>query len=222
MRSKSMMKPVAHAAGGSGCVRWALRHCRSPAVQSWRPPQLPGARAGSLYARVDGDDDRVAILLHGLVSTGGVFGAAFDRIVCWGAPIYPSPDMSRARISDNAMARLFMLETRWAERACAIICRYRTAAGWLAAAAEPVLPVAVSRAASHHTWPAYRDALRHLVIETDWSQLLGDVRRTGVHVELTWGVHDPVGDKEYARSITSDESTSAISRSYRAPTITSQ
>ena len=75
-----------------------------------------------------------------------------DRVVCWGAPIYPSPAAARAHISGSAVTRLFVVDPAWAARACAISCRHRVAAGWLTAATEPQLPTQVARAVPQHTW----------------------------------------------------------------------
>ena len=254
---------------------WALRHNRSPAVAAWEPSRLPGGMHGDLFARVAGDGDPAIVLLHGLVSSGDVFGTAFDdlthghrllvpdllgfgrsmdeardtfspeahldalddlahrtglfdrrwvlgahsmgsalalrwatrhrdrvdRVVCWGAPIYPSADAARSQISGSAMTRLFVLDTRWAQWACKISCRHRAASGWLTAVAEPRLPVPVARAVSQHTWPAYRDAMRDLVIDTDWRALLRQLDDNGTRIELVWGANDKVGDPGHAATI---------------------
>jgi pimeloyl-ACP methyl ester carboxylesterase len=124
-----------------------------------------------------------------------------ERIVCWGAPLYRSPQEARSKISGNTMTRLFALDTAWAERACAISCRHRRAAGWLGAASEPGLPVPIARGASLHTWPAYRDSMRHLVLESDWSALLDELDSRETPVELVWGTEDRVGDQAYARAL---------------------
>lgn len=256
---------------------WVARHALSPAVRTWTRPSLSTDTTGPLFARVGGDGERAVVLLHGLVSSGDVFGAAYDdfatthrlvvpdllgfgrsmdmnrsafsiddhldaldqladrtglferrwtigahsmgsslalrwaarhalrvdRIVCWGAPIYPSSDIALAAISGSAMTRLFVLDTGWAEEACAISCRHRTAAGWLTAAFEPTLPVPIARSVALHTWPAYRDAMRHFVIEADWREQLTRLDDSGTIVELTWGIDDRVGDSDYASTLTS-------------------
>ncbi len=133
-----------------------------------------------------------------------------ERIVCWGAPIYTSPDATRRRISGSVMTRLFVLDTRWAERACAISCHHRSAAGWITAAAEPTLPVRVARGVSLHTWPAYRDAMRDLVLGTDWRQLLSQLDDHRIRVELTYGIADKVGDHDHARAIGAAGSHSTV------------
>jgi pimeloyl-ACP methyl ester carboxylesterase len=132
------------------------------------------------------------------------------RVVCWGAPVYHSPDAARARIGGSTMARLFALDTDLAARACAISCRHRTGAGWLSAVAEPRLPIPVARAASLHTWPAYRDAIRHLVIDTEWAELIGVLDLAGTPVHLVWGSRDRIGDRSHADAIASQCSRATI------------
>lgn len=133
-----------------------------------------------------------------------------ERVVCWGAPIYASPEAARSRISGSVMARLFALDTRWAKRACAISCRHRVAAGWVTAALQPSLPLSVARAVPLHTWPAYRDAMRHLVIETDWQALLAELDKLGIRLDLMWGSNDKVGDHNHARAISASVSNSTV------------
>ncbi len=262
---------------------WAAQHFKSPAVTNWTPPSLPGRRTGPLYARSGGTADHAVILLHGVVSSGDVFGGAYDqlaadfnivvpdllgfgrsldvtratfsadehldaldelarehglfekqwtlgahsmgsglalrwaerhhervdRVVCWGAPIYPSPEAALARISGSTMTRLFVLDTEWAERACHMSCRNRTASGWLSVAIEPKLPISVARAVSLHTWPAYRDSMYGLVIDTDWRQLLDSLDNNKINLELVWGSKDKVGDLPYARQLI-DKSRHAV------------
>lgn len=274
-----LQRTVLSAAGTAsalGAAGWAARHFSSLAVRTWEPPTLAGQRWGRLWARSGGDGATAVILLHGLVSTGDIFGAGFDRlaethrvvvpdllgfgrsldetrtafstddhldaldqlaeatgalsanrivvgahsmgsslalqwasrhpdrvarVVCWGAPIYPSPTAARAHISGSTMARLFVLETDWAQRACALSCRHRLAAGLLTAATEPRLPVPIARAVPLHTWPAYRDAMRHLVINTDWAQLLTFLDHNRTQLRLVWGDGDPVGDRNHAEHL---------------------
>lgn len=75
------MRPVAGSVLAlAGC--WAVIHARSPAVQSWQPPTLELRRHGGLAYRVAGPPDAGVgvVLLHGLVATGDVFGAAPGRL----------------------------------------------------------------------------------------------------------------------------------------------
>jgi pimeloyl-ACP methyl ester carboxylesterase len=242
----------------------------------WTASEIEPERCGRLWARSLGGRGDAIVLLHGLISTGDAFGAAYDqlarthrlvvpdllgfgrsmddegtsfgveahldaldemaertglfessrwtlgahsmgvslalrwalrhpdrvvRVVGWGAPLYPSPEQARSRIAGSAMARLFALDTELAARVCALSCRHRTAAGWLSAAAEPRLPVSVARAAPLHTWPAYRDAIRDLVLDVDWNELVGECDRHSVEVGLVWGAKDCVGDRSCAERL---------------------
>ncbi len=133
-----------------------------------------------------------------------------DRIVCWGAPIHQSPVQARRQIGGSSMARLFALDDGLAEQACAISCRHRVAAGWISSLVEPRLPVAVARAASLHTWPAYRDAMRELVIEAPWRDLIVELDQRGVEIKLVWGSNDHIGDRRAAREILDDCSNSTM------------
>ncbi len=124
-----------------------------------------------------------------------------ERVVGWGAPMYESPEAATAGLAGDLMGELFALDTRWAEAACAVSCRHRTLAGWITAAAKPTLPVPISRAVSHHTWPACRDSVQYLVMDVEWHALLAAPDRAGTPVELVWGANDVIGDVEYARTV---------------------
>lgn len=248
------------------------------AGSGWAAPNATPRPFGPLRARSLGPDGDAVVLLHGLISTGDVFGAAYEqlatthrlvipdllgfgrsmderrsafsvdahldaldelaeraglfnssrwtlgahsmgvslalrwsirhpdhvvRVVGWGAPTYPSPDRARRHVAGSAMARLFALDTPVAARACAVSCRHRTAAGWLSAVAEPQLPTAIARQAPLHTWPAYRDAIRHLVIDVDWDEIVTTCARLGFDVRFVWGTRDAVGDRAHAERLAS-------------------
>lgn len=75
---------------------------------------------------------------------------------------------------------------------CRWMCRYRTAAGWVAVATRPDLPVPVARAAVKHTWNSYRGALNGLIRAPDWEPALHRLVAAGVPVTLAEGHRDPV------------------------------
>lgn len=266
---------------GAPLALWSVAHGLAMADSDWTAPNATGRPFGPLWARSLGQDGDAVVLLHGLISTGDVFGAAYEqlaaarrlvvpdllgfgrsmderrsafgidahldaldelaersglfessrwtlgahsmgvslalrwairhpgrvvRVVGWGAPIYPSPDQTRRQVAGSAMAKLFALDTPLAARACAMSCRHRTAAGRLSVVAEPRLPVAIARQAPLHTWPAYRDAIRQLVIEVDWEELVTTCARLGVDARFVWGDRDPVGDRAYAERLRSGNS----------------
>ncbi len=68
---------------------WWLRHITSRAVRVWRPGSGRFLRTGRLVVRVVGSGERVFVLLHGLVSSGETFGAAYDRLAEQGALVIP-------------------------------------------------------------------------------------------------------------------------------------
>ncbi len=81
---------------------WWLRHINSRAVRVWRPGGGRFVRTGRLVTRVFGSGERVFVLLHGLVSSGETFGAAYDRLADQGTLVIPdllgfSRSMDRVR-----------------------------------------------------------------------------------------------------------------------------
>jgi len=121
-------------------------------------------------------------------------GSQVERVVCWGPPVYASAHAVDAAVADSGvMARLFVANTRWARAACKVNCSHRALAGLAATALTPSLPVPIARAASLHTWPAYRDAMVHLVRATDWRSCLRTARAARTEVELVWGAADSIG-----------------------------
>lgn len=270
------MKAQAAVAAAIGAAGWGVLHRRAPAVVAWERSDLDARRAGPLHVRAGGSGDVVVVLLHGLVATGDIFGAAFDPlartstlvvpdllgfgrsldetrasftatdhldaldaaldalgladrplvigahsmgvalavrwaarrpprstvVVGFGAPVYPDAAAVHDTIAATGpMARAVATDTRWAEALCHLNCRHRFAAGLLAAAASPGLPTPVARAASLHTWPAYRDAIDDVVAAADWPELLATLDSTGVTTELVWGADDRIGDRDLARSL---------------------
>ena len=59
---------------------WKHRHDESVAVNKWEAPSTSNRRIGDLSVRTVGDGDPVVVLLHGLVASGDVFGAAFEAL----------------------------------------------------------------------------------------------------------------------------------------------
>lgn len=283
---------VATGAAAAGAMSWMACHRTSAAVQQWRPSALPGEQAGPLHVRSGGASDPVVVLLHGLVATGDVFGAAFDqltttntlvvpdllgfarsldesrshfspddhldaldqslsllgldnrpltvgahsmgaavavrwaerhpdmirKVVCWGAPIYANRGALDNALADSGlMARAFVADTSWSRWACRVNCHYRKAAGWVAVAASPALPVAIARAASLHTWPAYRDAMTQLVGDTDWSRAAGRLADKDIKLNLVWGTRDRIGDRDLARTLAGAQVTLVPEADHRIP-----
>ena len=126
-----------------------------------------------------------------------------QRVVCIGAPIWPSPEAARHAIGAmGPMARSLLIDEQIPAALCSFNCSHRTLSGWIAAAVAPRWPVPVARQASLHTWPAYRLTLTQQVIETPWIELLEQLDDQGVRIDLVWGSADRVGDTEFVESAT--------------------
>ncbi len=157
------------------------------------------------------DTERLMILAHSMGSRVAVAWALrrpdlASSVMCAGAPIYPSARAARVAVGEvGTMARLFLLDTTWAQRACALSCAHRSAAALLTVIAEPRLPVAVARRSPLHTWPAYRDALDQFILDVDWPDPLAALAERDIPLTLVWGDQDPIGDVDYTRSIVAED-----------------
>ena len=126
------------------------------------------------------------------------------RVICVGAPIWPSRAAARRAIGcASPMSRLLVLNGRIARFACGLSCRHRTVAGWIASVTAPRWPIPIARQASLHTWPAFHQAIEQQVLHDEWPALLERLDTAGVPVRLVWGDRDPVGDREYAMRLAS-------------------
>jgi len=120
------------------------------------------------------------------------------HVYLWGPPIYPSESAAQAIGKEyGLMGRLFLLDSRWAQRACRFSCENRDISGQMMAFTAPRWPTPVSSAAAHHTWSAYSGSLRALILDFDWTKVLPST----VPVTIFHGLDDPVGDQEYIAAI---------------------
>lgn len=143
---------------------------------------------------------RIRIGAHSMGSSLALRWAArhpdrVERVVCVGAPIWPSPDAARRSLGRlGPMARSLILDERIARAICGLNCRHRTLGGLVSAAVAPRWPVPIARQASLHTWPAYIDALEEHVIGCPWRRLLSEVTGQDIRVDLVRGDRDGIGD----------------------------
>ncbi|NND02252.1 MAG: alpha/beta fold hydrolase [Acidimicrobiia bacterium] len=164
-----------------------------------------GDHLDALDALVDATDAADRPIRIGAHSMGSAVALAWakrhpnrvESVLCWGAPMQRSRQSAIEHLSGSAMASLFALNTNLARQACAISCRHRETAGWFAALADPRLPIPIARAVPLHTWPAYRDALEHLVLDVDWSGLVEHASDNDIPVEFMRGNHDNTADQVF-------------------------
>lgn len=152
---------------------------------------------------LDLDDTRVVLAAHSMSAAVALTWADRNRdrtehLYLWAPPIYQNPaDARNAAKQYGLMTRLFLLDTKWAERACHLSCTNRELSGWMMALAGPKWPTAVSRSASEHTWEAYHLSLRNLVIDFRWARALP----ASAPVTIFRGSDDPIGDAPYTATI---------------------
>lgn len=142
-------------------------------------------------------------------------------VVAWGPPLYLDGDRARAEIS-GAMQRAVAIDTDLAAWLCARMCRYRRIAAAIAVASSPTTPSALARQAVLHTWPAYRDALRHVAFDTGWTSALQTLNDRGGPVRLVWGFEDRIGDPDAIAMLTTTMPNVEVVRvpgDHRAPLI---
>lgn len=131
--------------------------------------------------------------------------ATVRRIVCMGAPMWPSRGHALDALgAAGPMARALLHDEGLARKLCELSCAHRTLAGWAAAAIAPRWPVPIARQASLHTWEAYEQAIQQQVLHDDWLHLLQGLDRARLPVTLVWGENDPIGDADYAEQVTAD------------------
>jgi len=120
-------------------------------------------------------------------------------VVAFGSPIYRSPEEARKRLARIGLwVRLFAMDTPWAKRACAWVCRHRGAAARLAEWMRPELPRELARDGVQHSWPSYSGSFRHLV---RGGHVTADLARIRVPVRLIAGEEDGVLDIEFLNEL---------------------
>jgi pimeloyl-ACP methyl ester carboxylesterase len=146
---------------------------------------------------------RVVLAAHSMSSVVALSWADRHRertehVYLWGPPVYPDAVAARAVAKEHGvMGRLFVLDTRWAERACRMNCANRELSGALMTLMAPRWPAPVSSDASQHTWDAYRISLHDLILDVDWS----GVFPASVPVTVFRGADDPIGDHAHIASL---------------------
>lgn len=161
----------------------------------------------SLEAHLDALDDMLGVLgLDQLPLTvvGHSMGAvlalhwaarrpAVHKVVTLCAPLYISSDEVARHLSEMGwLEKLFALETPLATRTCALMCRYRWWAQWLAVVISPQWPVPIARQGVLHTWDAYLGGMNGIIQRSGWLQVLDRLDAAHVPVLMLEGARDPV------------------------------
>ncbi|WCO68049.1 alpha/beta hydrolase [Iamia majanohamensis] len=127
------------------------------------------------------------------------------RIVCLGAPIWPSSHAANEALGGmGPMARALLIDGRLAQSLCELNCAHRNLSGCVAATIAPRWPIPIARQASLHTWEAYVQAVHQQILHADWLPLLRRLDEARIPVEMVWGDQDPIGDVGYAKQLASE------------------
>lgn len=132
------------------------------------------------------------------------------RVVAIAPPIYRDQTDARRRIAAlGPLARFFALDTPWARRACAVMCRYRPAAARLASWIRPGVPAELARSAVEHTWASYSQTLEQVILAGGAHT---DVAACPVPVRVLAGTHDEVIDLVFLDELANTCSHASVSR----------
>lgn len=117
-----------------------------------------------------------------------------ERVVTWGAPLYRNQAEARRHIKAlGPREALFALEGPTARLVCKLMCCAQPlAAGWLAVAMNPQVPIPLARRGSQHTWESYLGGMQGIIVRGRWQQALKTLEYAGVPVTLAAGRADPV------------------------------
>jgi pimeloyl-ACP methyl ester carboxylesterase len=154
------------------------------AVVDNAPALVVGHSVGALVAL------RLAVRHPSLVT--GVIG--------FGPPIYRDYRDARHHLAHlGPLARLFGLDTRWAELACTLLCQHHPrAAARIAARLRPDLPAALAADAVEHSWESFSETLTRVVLTADAAHWLDQIE---VPTHVIAGSDDPLVDIPYLQEL---------------------
>jgi pimeloyl-ACP methyl ester carboxylesterase len=121
-------------------------------------------------------------------------------IVGFGPPIAPTRDAIWHRLWDMGPgARLFGLDTHWAELACRGLCgRHIAVAARLASWWRPDLPLEIAVDGVQHSWSSYCETITRVVLAAEAPAWL---KATTVPVHLIIGSEDTVPDLDFVQAL---------------------
>jgi len=150
---------------------------------------LRGATVGNAPALVVGHSVGALVALRLAVRHPSLVAG----VIGFGPPIYRDYSEARHHLAHlGPLARLFGLDTRWAELACTLLCQHhRRTAARLAARLRPDLPAALSADAVEHSWESFSETLARVVLAADAARWLDQI---DVPVRVIAGSDDPLAD----------------------------
>ncbi len=115
------------------------------------------------------------------------------RVVLFCAPLYEDTAEAKGRMRHMGLVeRFFALESPLSAFACALMCRYRGIAQWLAVASSPQWPVHLARMGVLHSWSSYLGGMNGIVQGPGWREAMAELNARRVPMVLAEGAHDRV------------------------------
>jgi pimeloyl-ACP methyl ester carboxylesterase len=153
------------------------------------------------------DDTRAVIVGH---SVGALVALRLamrwphlvSAVVGFAPPLFATFGDARRHLDRmGPLARVFGVDTRWAEFACEHLCqRHHRAAARLATWWRPDLPRAVALDAVEHSWASYSETLVRVVLAGDASRWIDEV---DVPLRLLVGSRDRICDIDFVKHLAS-------------------
>jgi pimeloyl-ACP methyl ester carboxylesterase len=125
-----------------------------------------------------------------------------SAVVGLAPPVFASSSDARRHLARmGPLARLFGVDTRWAEFACEHLCqRHHRAAAKLATWWRPDLPRAVALDAVEHSWASYSETLTRMLLAADATRWIDEV---DVPLHLVAGTRDRMCDIDFVQHLAS-------------------
>lgn len=116
-------------------------------------------------------------------------------VVAIAPPLHRDPESARTHIARiDPLAGLLVANTDLAARACALMCRHRTAAATAVRLLRPDLPGPLADDRVEHSWASYSQTLSNLVLTAEASSWLAEI---AVPVRILAGRDDDGLDHQY-------------------------
>lgn len=97
-------------------------------------------------------------------------------VVAFAPPLHRDPESARSHIARiDPLAGLFVANTDLAARACALMCRHRSAAATAVRLLHPDLPGPLADDRVEHSWASYSQTLSNVVLAAEASSWLAEI-----------------------------------------------
>jgi pimeloyl-ACP methyl ester carboxylesterase len=178
---------------------------RSPRPRSGYGPDDHARAVARCLHEVGVADEPAVVVGHSLgalvaLRLADLYPELVAGVVGFGPPIAPGLDAIRHRLrAVGPGARLFGLDTRWAELACRALCeQHSRIAARLARWWRPDLPAELATDAVEHSWSSYCETLTRVVLSAEAPAWLESIRAP---VHLVMGSEDKVPDADFVKSL---------------------